>query len=149
MSGPAPSAKLTGSSGDLADLLSDRADLYHILVAADIEGLVVDDLARRLEQGEKRSGNVLHVHQRSPRAAVGLEPYAALGEGGSGQVVDHDVGAQPRRGSVRRGVSQIGRTEVVVRELRKPSSAIALLSPYGVTGLNLPVSSTGLSPAAP
>src|SRR5215213_8637052 len=31
----------------------------------------------------------------------------------------------------------------------RPSSAIALLSPYGVTGLNRPVSSTGLSPAAP
>jgi hypothetical protein len=92
------------SARDLADLLSDCPDLHDVLVPTHIEGLVVNQVTGGLENGEERPGNVLDVHQRSPRAAIGLEPYAALSECSPRQVVDYDVGPQPRRGSVCCGV---------------------------------------------
>ena len=49
--------------------------------------------------------------------AVALQPHLAPGEGGAGQVVDDDVGAQPRGRAVGGGVAQVGRAEVVVGEL--------------------------------
>ena len=74
------------------------------------------------------------MHKRSPRAAVRLEPHASLGECSSRQVVDHDVGPQPRRGSVRRGVTEVDGTEVVVARRGLPQP-LRLLAPYGVTGV--------------
>ena len=76
------------------------------------------------------------VDQRAPRRAVALQPHLAPGERGAGEVVDDDVGAQPRARAVGRGVAQVGRAEVVVGELAIRCSAITLLTPYGVTGLN-------------
>jgi len=115
--GPGTFGEADGCSGDFADLLSDGANLYHIFVAADIECLVVDDISRRFKQGEKGARDVLDVNERPPRGAIGLETHPALREGGSGEVVDHDVGSQSGRRSVSRGVTQISRTEVRVREL--------------------------------
>ena len=96
----------------------DVADLDDVLVPADVVGLVVDDLAGRLERREEGARDVLGVHQRSPRAAVALEPHLSAGEGRAGQVVDHDVGAQAWRRAVRGRVAQVGRAEVVVGEPR-------------------------------
>jgi hypothetical protein len=100
-------------------LLGYRADLYHVFVTADIEGLIVDDIAGRFEQGDKRPGDVFNMDQRSPWAAVGLQPYAALRKGRARQVVHHYVGPQPRRGSVRGCVAQVGRTEVLICQFRE------------------------------
>ncbi len=42
-----------------------------LVAAANVEGLVVDPVARRLEQGEEHPADVLDVYHRSPGTAVG------------------------------------------------------------------------------
>src|SRR5687768_18464748 len=49
-----------GSASDLADLLCDRADLDHIFVTADIEGLIVDDITGCFEQRDKRPRDIFN-----------------------------------------------------------------------------------------
>ena len=41
----------------------------------------MDDIAGRFEQADKHPGDVFNMDQRSPWAAVGLQPYAALRKG--------------------------------------------------------------------
>src|SRR5438309_1731045 len=62
----------------------------------DIEGLVVDRVARGREDGEKRPTEVLDVDERSPGRAVALDHDFAGGAGIAHEVVDDDVGPQPR-----------------------------------------------------
>jgi len=59
--GPAPSARVTSLPDDLADQLGDLADGVVLLGPADVEGLVVDQLAGRIEDGQEGVGDVEHV----------------------------------------------------------------------------------------
>ena len=114
----------------LRHLLGDLADLDDILVAADVESLVVDRLAWSVECDGERAGDVLDVDQRPPRAAVGLQPHLAARERRPGEVVDDNVGPQPGRGPVSGRVTQVGRAEGVVGEGRqaglRPHLALAV-----------------------
>ena len=67
-------------------------DLDHVLVAADVERLIVHIVARASRTANAR--DVLGMHQRSPRAAVALQANLAAGKSDAGEVVDDDVGAQ-------------------------------------------------------
>ena len=100
------------------DHARDVADLVVVLVAADVEGLVVDRLARRLERGEEAARDVLDVGERPPRRAVALHPHLARRVGVGDEVVDHDVAAQAGRDAVGGGVAQVDGAEVVVGERR-------------------------------
>ena len=96
----------------------DVADLVVVLVAADVEGLVVDRLARRLERGQEAARDVLDVGERAPRRAVALHPHLAGRVGVGDEVVDDDVAAQARGDAVGGGVAQVDGAEVVVGERR-------------------------------
>ena len=126
----------------------DVANLDDVLVAADIERLVVHIVARGLENSEERASDVLGMHQRSPRAAVALQPNLAAGERNAGEVVDDDVGAQsgedPYAVAFRRYVGLKSSSA----SSESPASARTLLSPYGVTGLNGASSAHGASVVA-
>jgi hypothetical protein len=74
----------------------------------------VDALARCLQHGEEGPADVLDVHQRPPRRPVALQPDLPGGHRDRGEVVHHDVQAEPGRGAVRGGVAQVGRAEVVI-----------------------------------
>jgi hypothetical protein len=56
-------------------MLGDVPDLHVVLGPADVERLVVDQLARCLEHGEERPADVLDVHQRPPGSAVALQAH--------------------------------------------------------------------------
>ena len=105
-----------GVGHGLLDHRGDVADLVIVLVAADVEGLVVDRLARRLERGQEAARDVLDVGERAPRRAVALHPHLAGRVGVGDEVVDHDVAAQAGGDAVGGGVAQVDGAEVVVGE---------------------------------
>src|SRR3954469_14059279 len=82
------------------DLLDEGGQLVHLEVllgAPDVERLVVDELERRLERGQKGACDVLDVHDRPPGSAVAHDQHAARRERVTGEVVDDQVAAQARR----------------------------------------------------
>ena len=148
--GPTAGGERRPRSGD--DLLDDLGHVPNPVVLgarADVEGLVVDELARGLEHGEERSRDVLDVHERAPGRPVALDQDLARGHRVSDQVVDHDVDAKSRRDTVGGRVAQVGRAEGIVGELGDARSASTFDCPYGVTGANPAPSSSISSPALP
>src|SRR5271166_263452 len=101
-----------GSRHQALDDRSDVADLIILGVAADIDPLIVNDPARRLEKSDKRPRDVLAVDQRTPGCAVADDADIALGDGAAEQVVDDEVDAQHRRMAIGRRVAQRGRREI-------------------------------------
>ena len=92
------------------------ADLVVLVVAPDVEGLVVYRLARRLEHGQEGARDVLDVHQRAPRACRRWTSCTSpVMQANADQVVDHQVAAQPGREPVGGGVAQEDRREVARR----------------------------------
>src|SRR6266436_5616380 len=68
--------------GSRHQALDDRGDVAHLIifrVAADIDPLVVNDLARGLEKGHEGTRDVLAVDQRTPWRAVAHDADVALG----------------------------------------------------------------------
>src|SRR5437870_3285719 len=103
------------------EALDDRGDVAHLIIlriAADVDPLVVNDLARDLEKGDEGTRDVLAVDQRAPRTAVAHDADVAFGDGAAEKVVDDEVDAQHRRMAVRSRVAQIGRREVGVGQRR-------------------------------
>src|SRR6266436_296821 len=83
--------------------LDDRGDVAHLIilrVAADVDPLVVNDLARSLEKGDKGARDVLAVDQRAPGTAVAHDADIPPGDRAAEKVVDHEVDAQHRRMTV-------------------------------------------------
>ena len=106
-------------AGGLLDHPGDVADLVVVLVAADVEGLVVDGLLRGLERGDEGARDVLDVGERAPRRAVGLHPHLAGRVGVGDEVVDHDVAAHAGRDAVGGGVAEEDGGEAGGRRARR------------------------------
>src|SRR6266478_6528190 len=107
--------------GSRHQALDDRGNVAHLIifrVAADIDPLVVNDLARGLEKGHEGACDVLAMDQRAPRRAVADDADVALGNGAAEKVVDDEVDAQHRRMAVGGRVAQIGRREVAIGQRR-------------------------------
>src|SRR5215469_1360815 len=82
--------------GSRHQALNDRSDVAHLIilrVAADIDPLVVNGRARRLEKGDKGPRDVFAVDQRSPRCAVAHDADIALGDGAGQEIVHNEVDA--------------------------------------------------------
>src|SRR4029079_307185 len=60
---------------DVGDDIGDFANAIILAGAADVEGLIEDLVARCREGGDEGPRNVLDVHDRTPRRAVGLQEY--------------------------------------------------------------------------
>jgi hypothetical protein len=106
-------------SGTVSRTISAICRILEVLLRPpDVEDLVVDRLARRLEHGEERSGDVLDVHERAPRRPVALQVDAAGRHRPGDEVVEHDVESVARRDAVRGRRPQERRAEAVVRERR-------------------------------
>ena len=150
MSGsPPPAANVAVRAGDLGDDLGDLADRVVLVGRADVEGLVVDQLARRFEHRQRRARDVLDVHERAPRRAVALEHDLAGRVRPADEVVDHDVEAQARRDAVGGRVAQVGRAEGVVGERRDVLLGQHLGLAVGASAARSPaVSSSASAPAA-
>src|SRR6516165_3937089 len=104
-------------AGPRHQALDDRGNVAHpiiLRVAPDIDPLVVNDRARRLEKGDESPRDVLAVDQRAPWCPVAHDADIALGDGAAQQVVDDEVDAQHRRMAVGRRIAQIGRREVAI-----------------------------------
>lgn len=71
------------------DEIGDVAHLEILGIAADIDQLIVDHRAGRIEKCDKGARNVFAVNQRAPRAAVAHDANIASGHGTAEQVVDH------------------------------------------------------------
>ena len=83
-----------GSPGTSPRSLGDLADLVVLVVAADVEDLVVDRRrAARSRTQLDRLADVEDVDERPPRRAVAVHPDHLLGPGVAGQVVDDEVEA--------------------------------------------------------
>src|SRR3984893_194622 len=107
--------------GSRHEALDDRGDVAHLIIlriAADVDRLVVNDLARGLEKGGEGTRDVHTVDQRAPGTAVAHDADVAFGDGAAEKVVDDEVDAQHRRMAVRSRVAQIGRREVAVGQRR-------------------------------
>src|SRR5262249_60548468 len=102
---------------DLLHHVGDLADLVVLAALADVEGAVVDRVARRLEDGEKRARDVLDVDERPPWRAVALHQDLAGRESVPDEAVDHDVGAKPRRHAIGGGIAREQQAEEVILEL--------------------------------
>src|SRR6516164_8537819 len=95
-------------AGPRDQALDDRGDVANLIilcVAADVDPLIVDHRARRVEKGDERPRYVLAVDQRPPRCAVAHDADVALGDGAAEQVVDDEVDAQHRRMAIGRRVA--------------------------------------------
>ena len=101
---------------ETTDDVGDVAHLIVLDVAADIDRLVVDRLARRLEKRDKGAGDIAAVDQRPPWRAVAHDADVTLGDRASQQVVDHQIDAQHRRVAIGGRVAQKGRREIPVGE---------------------------------
>ena len=119
----------TGAGHDLLDHLGKLADPVVLAVGADVEGLVVHQLARGAEHGEESGGDVLHVHERAPRRPVALDEDLAGGVGVSHKVVHDHVGAQAGGGPEGGGVPQIGRGKESSASVEMSRSASTLERP--------------------
>ena len=85
-------------------------------VAPDVERLVVDDVAPRVQHGQERARHVLHVDERSPGGSVAHDQHLAREMGEADEVVHHQIDAEPGGEPVDRGVAQERGAEAVVRE---------------------------------
>ncbi len=85
---------------------------------ADVENLVMDDIARRGKRAGHRLTDILHMHQRPPRRSIAghLDLFGRPGQ--TGQVVQHNIEAHPRRRTIRGRVAQKGGREGIVGQLR-------------------------------
>jgi hypothetical protein len=104
---------------DPGDDRRDIADLVVLRCRANVEGLVVDRIAWRIEHGKERPRDVPDVDDRTPWAAVALDQHPARRERPSDEVVEDDVEAKPGGHAVGRRVAQACGAEGVVRERRK------------------------------
>src|SRR5215212_3533931 len=93
------------------------ADAVVLAARADVEGLIVHELARSLEHGEERAGDVLDMDERPPRSPVALHDDLAPRVRPPDEVVHDYVEPQPWRHPVGRGVAEVRRAEVVISEL--------------------------------
>jgi hypothetical protein len=103
---------------DVGNDVGNLADAIVLLRRADVERLQVHELARRLERCQERARDVLDVDERAPGRAVAHDQDVARGEGETGQVVDDEVAAQPRRDAVGRGTAEERGAERVPRQQR-------------------------------
>ena len=129
--------------------LRELADLIIVLCDADVERLISDHVDRGPKGREKRLRDVLDVNDRAPRSTIGLHVDAPCGNRPSHQVVQHQVEADAGADAIRGRAAQEGRTETAIGQLGQAPLALTLDSPYGVMGLNVPVSSMKSGPLAP
>src|SRR5690349_134650 len=85
--GKGNSGTRNGRRHDLRQL----ADAIVLLIAANVEHLVVDELARRLENREEGSRYVRNVDDRTPRRTVALQHHLFGGERPGHEVVEDQV----------------------------------------------------------
>src|SRR6266545_6745917 len=101
------------------NLCYNLGDLPHPIVmssVADVEDLVVNRVARRLQDGNDSPADVQPVNQRTPRCAVTGHLYFLGCPGKTGEVVQYDVEAHSRRCSVSRRVPHKGGREMIGRK---------------------------------
>src|SRR6266702_4018666 len=107
--------KLAARDG-LADDLPEFADLVIEFVCARIEGLVVDELQRRLKHRLERARRILNVNHRSPGCSVAVDQDSACRTGTAHQIVENGVEAHAWRESVDSPIATESWREVVVGE---------------------------------
>src|SRR6516164_7025044 len=108
------------NAGPRHQALDDRGDVAHLIilgVAADVDPLVVNDRARRLEKGDESARDVLAMDQRAPGGAIAHDADIALGDGAGEEVVDDEIDAQHRRMAIGSRVAQISRRELGIGQL--------------------------------
>src|SRR5262245_25095435 len=102
----------------LGDDLGNLADPVIVPCLADVEGLVVDLFARRLQPGDECTGNVLDVNNRPPWTAVGLEQNDPLGDRPGDEIVEDNVESKSRGETIGSRRAEIGRRKIAVGQFR-------------------------------
>src|SRR6185312_712154 len=69
------------------------ADLIVLLRLSHVEGFAVYDFPRSVQYGDKGAGNVLNMHDRTPRSAIALDVNAFCGQRPRHQIVEHKIEA--------------------------------------------------------
>ena len=77
----------------------------------------MDLVALGLQDGDISQRDVLDMHERAPRGAIGFQPDLAGRERPGRQVIDHEIKPDPGRHAIGRRSAQEGRAEVFVGEL--------------------------------
>src|SRR4030095_10309108 len=97
---------LDATPGDNAfDQRGDVADLVILFCPTDIERLVMNQLPRRLKDGQERATNISHVNERPPGRAIARDQDLSRGVSKTNETVYHQIGAKPGRDSVSRGIA--------------------------------------------
>src|SRR5262245_19368689 len=84
----------------LANDFGNVANPVILLALAHVERLIMNRLARRMQDRKKRPADVLDMHQRTPRSAVALNHDLFRGVGVTNETVHHEVHAQARGDAV-------------------------------------------------
>ncbi len=103
----------------LAHDLGQIAHTVVLVVGADVERLVPDELDRGSQSRPGCPCDISNVHERPPRRTVAHDHDLAGRERPGGEVVQHDVEPKARGDTVGGGVPHEDRREVSVRELGK------------------------------
>ena len=109
---PVISSSAPGTASTTAAAIS--ATVTVVALGADVERPRPHHLRRRGQRGHDTPGDVVGVHQRAPRGAVGQHLDLVRQQRVAHQVVQHDVGAQPRGEPEGGGVAHRHRHEVGV-----------------------------------
>ena len=97
----------------------------------DVEGGVEDGVARRLEAGDERGGDVAGVHERTPRGAVGQHPHVRR----SGTPTRRGRSARCRRAAAARSRTRWRCAGRPVRRSSSASSVQVVLDPHLAHGV--------------
>lgn len=92
------------------------ADAVVLLGDADVENFVVNEVERRIENGQDGGGNVANVNDGTPGRAVTFYVNAAGGVGPGDEIVKNDVQAESRGNAIGGGAAEISGREIFVGE---------------------------------
>src|SRR4029450_5264355 len=75
-------------------------------------------ISGRFENGQEGATNIFNVHQASPWCSGARDQYFACSVSKPDEIVYHQIGTEARRDAIRRSVSQIGGSEVIISKTR-------------------------------
>src|SRR5262249_368583 len=100
------------SGNRLSHNLRQVPDLVILLRLSHVEGFAVYHFPWSIQHSDKGAGDVLNVHDRTPRSAIALDVNASRSQRPRHQIVEHEIEAQPGRYSVGGGVTKESWAEV-------------------------------------
>ena len=101
------------------DDLRQSAHLVVLVVAADVEGLVMDRLEGGRQRCDKRAGDVFDMYQRPPGRPVAEDAHFSGRVRPADEIIEHQVRPPAWRHSVGGRVAEIDRRECAARQFRQ------------------------------